>query len=156
MPGGEKNVWWKWKISKKTLGGFIFVNLFPSLQYSIFPLPPGPFESFLILGNNEPFWGQKGKNICFWKKNRVSQKFGAPFFRNFPRSLANIFATYHWPATHQDWICTNTCSRTYTFTIYQHFLELKIFWCIHQPTSGNCSNCFAHPTLSPMLYANRF
>ena len=131
---------------EKTFGGFIFVNLFPSLQYSIFPLPPGPFDSFLILG--------KQKEI--FQKNRVSQKFGVPFFGNLPRSLANSFATYHWQATHRDWICTNACSRIYTFTIYQPFLELKIFGCIHQPTSGNCSNCFTHPTLSPMLHANRF
>ena len=91
MPGGEKNVWWKWKISKKTLGGFIFVNLFPSLQYSIFPLPPGPFESFLILGKQWTILRTKReKHVLLEKKSRQSKIWGA-LFSEISREVLQTF-----------------------------------------------------------------
>lgn len=137
----------------RTLGGFIFVNLFPSLQYSIFPLPPGPFDSFLTLGKQ---WTKREKHVFLQKKIASVKNLGRPFFRKSPEKSCKHFCYIA------------LASNSSNLNLYQHmfqnlhiynlstFSNSEIFGCIHQPTSGNCSNCFTHPTFSPMLHANRF
>ena len=101
---------------EKTLGGFIFVNLFPSLQYSIFPLPPGPFVSFLILGKQWTILRTKSENMCVWRKKRVSQKFGSPFFQKSPGKSCNHFCYI------------SLASNSSGLNLYQHmFQNLRIY-----------------------------
>lgn len=142
---------------EKTLGGFIFVNLFPSLQYSIFPLPPGPFVSFLILGKQWTILRTKSENMCVWRKKTRQSKIWLALFSEISREVLQPFLLHITgkQLIRIEFVPTHVPELT-------HLQFIHIFWndiffgCIHQPTSGNCSNGFTHPTLSQMLYANRF
>ena len=101
LPGGfffNKN-----EGSRKNTRRFYFCQFVPFTSIFDFPVATWTLRVIFNIGETmNLFEEKKGKTCAFGKKIASVKNLARPFFRNLPRSLATIFANYHWQATHQD------------------------------------------------------
>ena len=81
----------KMKDLEKNTRRFYICQFVPFTSIFDFPVATWTLRVIFNIGETMNHFEEKRENICFWKKNRVSQKFGAPFFQKFPEKSCKHF-----------------------------------------------------------------